>query len=270
MTPPHSSLLLVGCGKMGSALLARWQEDKPAGLAHFYVIEPHSGAHLSSASSSYASLDALPETITPDIIVFAVKPQALAELLPLYAKRFGDTPLYISIAAGKPISFFAEQLGEHARIVRAMPNTPALVGEAMSALCARTTLAEASRHLASELMQAVGKVVWVEEEQMHAITALSGSGPAYVFLFLDALTQAGVALGLSQNNARTLAMQTVAGSCQLAAESHESLEQLRKNVTSPNGTTQAALDVLMQKDALMQLMEAALRAAARRSEELSA
>jgi pyrroline-5-carboxylate reductase len=255
---------------MGGALLARWQENKPAGLTHFYVIEPHAGAHLSSASSAYASLDALPETIRPDIIVFAVKPQALPELLPLYAERFGDAPLYISIAAGKSLSFFTGHLGEHARIVRAMPNTPAMVGEGMTALCARTTLAEASRHLASELMQAVGKVAWMEEEQIHAITALSGSGPAYVFLFLDALTQAGVELGLSETTARTLAMQTVAGSCRLAAESHESLEQLRKNVTSPNGTTQAALDVLMKNDVLMQLIETALRAAASRSEELSA
>jgi pyrroline-5-carboxylate reductase len=254
---------------MGGALLARWQEQTPAGISHFYIIEPHATAHLSSAATCVASLDALPAEIKPDIVVFAVKPQSLADILPHYAQRFGVAPLYISIAAGKSLNFFIEHLGEHARVVRAMPNTPALVGQGVTALCARDTLPESARHVATEMMQAVGTVQWVEEDAMHAVTALSGSGPAYVFLFLDALTQAGIQMGLDEATAKSLALQTVSGSCTLARESHESLSQLRINVTSPNGTTQAALDVLMKGDAMTQLVQTALAAAKTRSQELS-
>ena len=264
-----SSLVLVGCGKMGSALLARWQQTAPAGISSFYIIEPHNTLHIASGGVQCTSLDALPSSVKPDVVVFAVKPQSLAGILPAYQKRFGTSPLYLSIAAGKPIAFFTEHLGEHAHVVRAMPNTPAMIGGGMTALCAKDTLAESFRHIATALMEAVGKVEWVSEEAMHAVTALSGSGPAYVFLFLDALTQAGIAAGLSEATAKALALQTVSGSCALAADSHESLEQLRKNVTSPNGTTEAALNVLMKGDALKQLVAQAVEAAAKRSVELS-
>ncbi|NBX03171.1 MAG: pyrroline-5-carboxylate reductase [Alphaproteobacteria bacterium] len=260
-----SSLLLVGCGKMGSALLARWHETHPAGVGQFFVIDPMP-AH---GATCLRDLHALPADIKPDVIVFAVKPQSLAEILPAYAERFGTSPLYISIAAGKTLSFFEEHLGTHAHIVRAMPNTPAMIGQGMTALAAKNTLAESARHIATELMGAAGQVAWVEENQMDAVTAISGSGPAYVFLFLDALTQAGVKAGLDEKTAKQLATQTVIGSAALAAASHESFEQLRKNVTSPNGTTQAALDVLMKGDALVKLVEEAVTAAARRSKELA-
>ena len=265
-----SSLLLVGCGKMGNALLSRWQEIKPAGISQFTVIEPSNIVPMLSGGQQLKTLADVPASTKPDVIVFAVKPQMLATILPEYRERFSSaSPLYISIAAGKPIDFFAKHLGANAHIIRAMPNTPAMVGHGMTALCAKETLAESQRHVATQLMEAVGEVAWVEEEQMHAVTALSGSGPAYVFLFLDALTRAGVESGLDEGTAKFLAMQTVWGSCALAASSLESFEQLRKNVTSPNGTTEAALNILMKNDAAIELIGQAVEAAAKRSMELS-
>ena len=264
----NPSLLLVGCGKMGSALLTRWQQERPAGISEFHVIEPTS-AHVASGGKQYTSLEHLPAEVKPSVIVFAVKPQSLAGILVEYKSRFGVTPLYLSIAAGKDLAFFARHLGAGAQVIRAMPNTPAMIGHGMTALAGSDTLPESRRHVATQLMEAVGEVVWVEEEQMHGVTALSGSGPAYVFLFLDALTQAGIESGLDEEDAKFLAMQTVWGSCALAASGNDSFEQLRKNVTSPNGTTQAALDVLMKNDAFIRLVGEAMKAAAKRSVELS-
>lgn len=264
------SLLLAGCGNMGGALLARWQQLLPAGISQIIVVEPHNAIPHASNVTCVPSLDAVPADFLPDIIVLAVKPQQLEEMLPHYRDRFSHKPLYLSIAAGKGLDFFATHLGEHAYVVRAMPNTPAMVGKGMTVLCARNTLAESSRAIATQLMQAVGIVEWVSDEsQMHAVTALSGSGPAYVFLFLDALTQAGIELGLPENISRTLAMQTVEGSVELAKNSNEDFGQLRQNVTSKGGTTEAALNVLMAGDALKTLIHNALTAASWRSKQLS-
>jgi len=266
-----NSLLLVGCGKMGGALLGGWEQRRAQlNLITIDVIEPDY-PHAFAGISSYKHLDALPTNRLPAVIVFAVKPQQLADILPAYQKRFGEhRPLYISIAAGKSLAFFAGHLGENAHVVRAMPNTPALVGEGMTVLCAARTLPQSSRHVASQLMEAVGKVEWLEEESlMDAVTAISGSGPAYVFLFLDALTKAGIRAGLPEKLATKLALQTVAGSCALAdAPGADSFEQLRKNVTSPGGTTEAALQILMEDRALEQLVEEAVMAAKERSIEL--
>src|SRR5690606_27890254 len=127
---------LVGCGKMGSSMLAQWRKKRPAELVKLYVIEPHNEPPRDMKSMWVATLKFLPRNVRPNIIVFAVKPQQLASILPSYRRRFGERPLYVSIAAGKPIGFFAGHLGKRARIVRAMPNTPALVGESMTVLCA--------------------------------------------------------------------------------------------------------------------------------------
>lgn len=259
-----TSLLLIGLGNMGRALLERWQAS---GIAQFAVIDPNV---KNAGVACYADLAALPASFKADIIVFAVKPQQLAETLPAYRERFGITPLYISIAAGKSLSFFTGHLGAQARVVRTMPNTPAMVGEGMTALCAAATIQPADKAMAETLMAAVGKTVWIDDEsQMDAVTALSGSGPAYVFLFLDALVKAGVAAGLSQSAAHSLAMQTLYGSLALARESDKTLDELRRNVTSPGGTTEAALRVLMQGDALEKLVGDAVAAAAKRSRELA-
>jgi pyrroline-5-carboxylate reductase len=266
-----SSLLLVGCGKMGSALLARWQHTHPAGIQHFFVVEPDHYHANTPLVTWVTSLESLPGDFVPDIIVFAVKPQLLPSLLPEYRARFsGAHPLFISIAAGKTLRAFSTQLGEHARVVRAMPNTAALIGEAMTVLCAAPSVSAAARNIATQLMQAVGQVIWIEDEsQMDAVTALSGSGPAYVFLFLESLTNAGVAAGLPPDVARSLAIKTVSGSCALAAQSSEPFEILRKNVTSPGGTTEAALGILMNDGKFEKLLTEAVSKAVKRSHELS-
>jgi len=259
--PMTHSLLLVGCGKMGGALLARWKTTFPN--YRFDVIEPNS-------TQWHKNLGALPDNYTPGVIVFAVKPQQLDAILPAYCKRFGShSPLYISIAAGKNLAFYADHLGAHAHVVRVMPNTPALVGQSMSVLSAADTLPASMRNTATQLMEAVGKVEWLDDESlMDAVTALSGSGPAYVFLFLDSLVKGGIAAGLPENIAKTLALQTVSGSLALAAGSHENLGQLRQNVTSPGGTTEAALKVLMSNNMLENMMKEAVLAATKRSKEL--
>ena len=248
-----SSLLLVGCGNMGGAMLARFREKMPANISEFLVVN---------------SKDALPET-TPDIIVFAVKPQKLAEILPEYKARFGVKPLYISIAAGKTLAFFEGYLGADAVVVRTMPNTPAIVGKAVTALCANENVSPEQKKIATALMSAIGMTIWVAEENMDAVTAVSGSGPAYVFLFLEALSKAGVSAGLDAELAKTIVLETLHGSIHLAAKSSESYEKLRQNVTSKGGTTEAALGVLMHENAFAKLIEDAVLAAMDRAKKLA-
>jgi pyrroline-5-carboxylate reductase len=256
------SILLVGAGKMGGALLARWQEKFPD--YSFDVIEP-----AQSKPGWHKNLESLPKDYAPDVIVFAVKPQELAKILPAYRARFATKPLYISIAAGKTLAFFAKYLGEHAHVVRAMPNLPATIGIGTTILCAAYTLSQSARDTAKKLMESVGMVGWVKDEsQMDAVTAVSGSGPAYVFLFIQSLIKAGIAEGLPEELAKMLAIRTVQGSAVLADKTGESLEQLRKNVTSPGGTTEAALKILMENGALEKLLCKAVAAAAKRSKEL--
>jgi len=266
--PAGISLLLSGYGKMGSALLECWQHTGDHGITHFHVIEPQC-IRTDAPVTRYENLQSLPTQLSPDVIVFAVKPQQLPELLPAYRKRFGITPLYISIAAGKNLAFYKKHLGAKARIVRAMPNTPALVGHGITALCG-SALAATDKTLAEKLMGAVGQTLWLDDEsQMDAVTALSGSGPAYVFLFLESLTEAGIAAGLPADRARALAMQTIYGSAMLARQSHENFATLRQNVSSPGGTTEAALKLLMQDNAFKTLVKNAVLAAARRAKELA-
>ena len=244
---------------MGSAMLSRWREKLPADISEFFVVK--------------SSQDKAPENISPDIIVFAVKPQQLAEILPqyknYYKNRFGLAPLYISIAAGKTLSFFAEHLGADAKVVRTMPNTPALVGKAVTALCANANVSDSEKKIASALMGAIGTAFWVEEKNMNAVTALAGSGPAYVFLFLEALTKAGINVGLDPDLARTMALEMVHGSIHLAAKSNDSFEILRRNVTSKGGTTEAALNILMRENALEKLLQEAVKAAEKKAETLA-
>ncbi len=255
---------------MGSALLSRWQKKHPAGIHRFRVIEPMAHHANTEHVSWFASLDTLPKEFTPSVIVFATKPQELPVILPAYRERFAEKqPLYISIAAGKSLRFYLSHLGDRAHIIRAMPNTPALIGEAMTVLCASPAVPPSLKKIAIQIMEAVGHVVWIDDEsQMDAVTAISGSGPAYVFLFLDSLTKAGVEMGLSEQTARHLAVATVSGSSSLAEQSSDSLEQLRKDVTSPGGTTEAALRVLMENNSFEELIKKAAIKAAERSKEL--
>ncbi len=260
-----SKILLVGCGKMGSALLAGWLEQ---GIARedMMVVEPSAVGVLLGIPAVHGDHE-IPDSFIPDVVVLAVKPQVMAEVLPPYG-RFGDAT-FLSIAAGKTVAFLKGHLGQGCAVVRAMPNTPAQVGRGVSVCVGRVDAARAE--LCRSLLAAVGEVEWIADEaQMDAVTALSGSGPAYVFLLAEAMAQAGVRAGLPEDLATRLARATIAGSGELLARSRETAAQLRANVTSPGGTTAAALAVLMDNQAgFPGLMARAVQAAAARSRELA-
>ncbi len=259
-------LVLLGCGKMGGALLAGWlARGVPA--SSVWVIEPApsdwlmaQGVHLN---------EALPPD--PAVALVAVKPQMMGAALPALQALGNGSTLFLSIAAGTTIAAFEAALGEATPIVRAMPNTPAAVGRGITALIGNARASAAQIDMAEALLQAVGQVVRLENEgQMDAVTAVSGSGPAYVFHLIETLAAAGEAEGLSPDLAMRLARATVGGAGQLAEDATEDPAQLRRNVTSPNGTTQAALEVLMDEGAgLPPLMRRAVAAAAARSRELA-
>ena len=250
-------------------MLSRWQASTAFSHVQFFVIEP--SEHFSHEDVTHIkTLDALPKDFSPDMVMFAIKPQSFDDVLPEYQKRFGKKPIYISIAAGKTLGSMSLLLGEEAQIIRAMPNTPALIGEGATVLCAPSFVSTETKETATQLMKAVGAVTRIHKESlMDAVTALSGSGPAYVFLFLESLTEAGVEAGLSAEMARMLAIQTVLGSAKLAQEKNIPFNMLREQVTSPGGTTEAALAVLMRDDALKNLLKDAMNKAAERSCELA-
>jgi len=261
-----SGMVLLGCGKMGSAMLGGWLEQ---GLAPecIYVTEPHpsewlraTGVHLNTA---------LPQA--PAVALLAVKPQMMGAALPSLQALGNGKTLFISIAAGTSLARLAETLGTNTPIIRAMPNTPAAVGCGISALVGNPQVSEGDMALAEALLAAVGETVRLEEEaQIDAVTALSGSGPAYVFHLIEAMAEAGAQLGLAPDLSMRLARATVIGAGQLAAGSPETAAQLRENVTSPKGTTEAALRVLMNADSgLPPLLRSAITAAHARARELA-
>lgn len=251
---------------MGGAMLKRWLD---LGLCDEVAVVDPSASSLESKEVTWGPRP--PEVFTPDAIVFAVKPQTLPDILPLYAPYARSGALFVSIAAGRTISFFQNHLGVDARIVRAMPNLPASIGHGVTAAVATPNLSPADGAKAAALLSAVGRLIWLDDETLiDPVTALSGSGPAYVFFLTEVLEKAGTSLGLSPAVARDLARLTVEGSAALMEREKElSPATLRENVTSPGGTTRAALDVLMKEDALQKLFDEALAAAARRGRELS-
>ncbi|WP_322895168.1 MULTISPECIES: pyrroline-5-carboxylate reductase [unclassified Yoonia] len=259
-------LVLLGCGKMGSAMLAGWLRG---GLppTSVYVIDPHPSDWLQQ-QGVHIGAD-LPDS--PAIVVIAVKPQMMQAALPdVKALGTGKT-LVISIAAGTPLAAFEAAFGPATPVIRAMPNTPAAIGRGITAVIGNAKATTADLALAEVLMQAIGQTVRLDDEsQMDAVTAVSGSGPAYVFHMIEALAAAGVAAGLPAQMAMDLAKATVGGAGQLAETADEDPAQLRKNVTSPNGTTQAGLEVLMDDaNGLPDLMRRTVAAAAARSKELA-
>jgi pyrroline-5-carboxylate reductase len=258
-------LVLLGCGKMGAAMLAGWLER---GLPRrkVWAIDPApsdwlraSGVHVNAPLPS-----------APAVVLIAVKPQMMGDALPAIAALAGGQTVFVSVAAGTSISAFETALGAQTPIVRAMPNTPAAVGQGITAICANAAGLSALDE-AEALMSAVGDVVRLDsEDQMDAVTGVSGSGPAYVFHLIETLAAGGVAQGLPQAMAMQLAKATVAGAGALAMQADEDPAQLRVNVTSPNGTTQAALEVLMDSDnGFPALLPRAVAAATRRSRELA-
>jgi pyrroline-5-carboxylate reductase len=273
MTDLAGPLVLVGCGKMGGALLRGWLGH---GLAatEVFVVEPDGPLRESARARhgvvALAEAKALPAALRPRALVLAVKPQVMAAVLPAYRTLARTGAVVLSIAAGTLIARFEAAFGEGTPVVRAMPNTPAAIGQGVTALCANAHATAAQKQLCAALMTAVGGVHWIDdEEQMHAITAMSGGGPAYVFLLIETLAKAGIGCGLPPELAWPLARATVAGSGALAAYSEERVEVLRQNVTSPGGTTQAALEVLMAKDGIEPLFQRAIAAGTRRSRELA-
>lgn len=258
-------LVLLGCGKMGSALLEGWlAQGVPPAAVH--VIDPHPSDWLRATGVQING--ALPAA--PAIVLLAVKPQMMGAALPQVAALGGGDTLMLSIAAGTTIGHFEQVFGAATPIVRAMPNTPAAVGRGITAIIGNARTSEADLQLAETLLSAVGAVVRLQDEsQMDAVTALSGSGPAYVFHLIEALAEAGVAQGLPATLAMQLARATVCGAGELAHRSAEPAAQLRINVTSPGGTTAAALAVLMDEaNGLAPLMRRAVQAAADRGREL--
>jgi pyrroline-5-carboxylate reductase len=262
-------ILLIGCGKMGGALLHGWRND-PA-LGPFVTVEPGSGDAAFRGLAGVTCVkrfEDIPADFAPDAIVVATKPQGMETVLPPY-RALAKTAVVLSIAAGRRIAFLESHLGDIAAI-RAMPNTPAAIGRGISVCVANARATNAQRDLATKMMAAVGEVGWVADEDLiDAVTAVSGSGPAYVFLLAETLAAAGVKAGLPEDLALRLARATVSGAGELLHRAPETAEQLRKNVTSPKGTTQAALDVLMAPDGLAPLMEKAVRAARDRGRELA-
>ncbi len=261
-------LLLVGCGKMGGAMLDGWL-SRGLAAADVLVAEPVEALRPKKAGlRAVGSTSEISER--PEIVVLAVKPQTMEAVLP-DLRRFADEgSVFLSIAAGKTLKYFASHLGAAAKVVRAMPNTPAAVRQGITVACAAKGVSAAEKKRCQQLLEAVGQALWVEDEAlMDPVTALSGSGPAYVFLLVEAMAAAGAKLGLSADMAMQLARATVAGSGELLKQSSEPAQQLRVNVTSPGGTTAEALKVLMAADGIQPVFDKALAAASRRSRELA-
>ncbi len=265
-------LVLVGCGKMGGALLRGWLQRgvdpkqvtaidiKPVGLDD---VRAKGVTILTQAGE-------LPPALRPALLLLAVKPQFMDDALPDYRRFVGSEATFLSIAAGKTLAYFKERLGAEAEIVRSMPNTPAAVARGITAIYRDPKVRKERLDLCGELLRAVGKIEWVDDEDLlNAVTAVSGGGPAYTFLLIECLAEAGRAAGLPADLAMRLARETVSGSGELARQSDESAAQLRQNVTSPKGTTLEALNVLMAADGLQRLMTQAIAAATARSRELA-
>ena len=264
-------LLLVGAGKMGGALLAGWLER---GLSPNQVFvrdpspPPEVLALLDARGIAHGPAPELPAA--PAVILLAVKPQLMDDVLPDVAPLAGPETAILSIAAGRTLQSLARHFSAESAILRAMPNTPAAIGRGITAVFANAHANATQKSHCQTLLEAAGEVLWVDDEALlDPVTAVSGSGPAYVFLLTECLAEAGVDAGLAPDLALALARATVAGAGELMRQSDLNPSQLRENVTSPHGTTAAALKVLMAEDGLQSLMTHAIAAAAKRSVELS-
>ena len=266
------SLLLAGAGNMGGALLAGWLERglKPERVLIQDPAPPPATQALLDRCGIAASASLPPLPTPPAVIVVAVKPQVMDEVFPALARHAGQATVVLSIAAGRTLAGFERHLKGHAAVVRAMPNTPAAIARGITVAVANAHVTAAQRHLCQALLAAVGEVEWVSNEGLlDPVTAVSGSGPAYVFYLVECLAAAGVEAGLPPELAMKLARHTVSGAGELVNRSGIAAATLRESVTSPNGTTHAALEVLMAGDGLAQLMAKAVAAASRRSRELA-
>lgn len=266
----NAPLVLIGAGKMGGAMLTGWLDRglAPDGVV---VVEPRASAELAAlcADRGVDLRASAPADVTARVMIVAVKPQVLGDVLPGLVSLVGPQTVVVSVVAGKTIAAFASGLAT-SRVVRTIPNTPAQVGRGITAAVADPSVPADDRALVAALLAAVGEVEWVaRESDIDLVTAVSGSGPAYVFHMVEALAAAGATAGLDADLAARLARATIEGAGELLWQSPESPEQLRVNVTSPGGTTAAALAVLMGEEGLTKLMTEAVAAAAKRSRELA-
>jgi len=266
-------ITLIGCGKMGSAMLQGWLKD-PDLDAEFAIIEPFqdalgwTDAHANVRLFDDCAAAAAGCGRASQMVVLAVKPQMMDEAIADMGGIADADTAFLSIAAGIPTSWFNARLGDAAVVLRSMPNTPAAIGMGITVLYPGAAPEKVSA-LAAQLLAAIGSVVTIDDESlMDAVTAVSGSGPAYVFLLAEAMTEAGINVGLPADLSRQLAEATVTGAGALIAASDEPPSQLRVNVTSKGGTTAAALSVLMDEDGMTSLMKRAILAARDRSIEL--
>lgn len=257
-------LVMLGCGKMGSAMLEGWLKGGLRASA-VHVIDPRPSDWLQGTGVGI-NRDLPTE---PAVLMVAVKPQTMAEALRQVAQFGGGGTLILSVAAGTPIKTYETAFGPGTRIIRSMPNTPAAVGKGITAIVGNSHATPQDLELAEAMLSAIGQVVRLANEaQIDAVTGISGSGPAYIFYLIDTLAAAARAEGLPADMAMRLAKATVAGAGALAEQSDETPEQLRINVTSPNGTTQAGLEVLMGENGLAPLMRRTVAAATHRAREL--
>jgi pyrroline-5-carboxylate reductase len=265
-------VILVGCGNMGYAMLSGWLKSEKLVAGESFVVEPN--PELRERASKLGARTAadpadIPPDISPELVIFAVKPQVMRDVVPDYRRFNKSGTTFLSIAAGTGIAVFEELLGSSAAVMRCMPNTPAAIGKGMMVVVSNGNVKRQAKEFVAELLATCGEVATVDDEKlMDAVTAVSGSGPAYVFHFIEALTAAAETAGLPTETAKLLAMQTVYGAASLAAESREDPAVLRQQVTSPKGTTAAALDVLMSEDRMTKLVTEAVEAARLRSIEL--
>lgn len=271
---PDLSIALIGCGKMGSALLRGWLASGQ--IRHVYVLDPGGlPDEFEDEVPARITFYDKPETFAgarapASVFVVAVKPQIMDEVCNAIKKTIPPDALVLSIAAGQAIAKFEGYFGANQPVIRSMPNTPAAIARGITVGCPNKNVAPAQKALADGLLKAVGSVEWIEDESLlDAVTAVSGSGPAYVFLLIEAMAAAGVKAGLKPDFAMKLARQTVTGSAALAEADPLPAETLRKNVTSPGGTTAAALEILMSPPGMQSLFDKAIAAATARSKELS-
>lgn len=269
MSSGSASIVLVGAGNMGGAMLSGWLDKGVAG-GRITVIDPSPSdtmqAKIAAAGARHSV--SVPESFIADILFLAVKPQMMDKVLPPLKPIVGPGSVVVSIAAGTTLGYLSGHLGD-AAMVRAMPNTPAMIGRGVTGAFANPHVTAAQRETVDQLLRVSGPVEWVSSEaDIDAVTAVSGSGPAYVFYLVECMAEAGRKAGLPADLAMRLARETVAGAGELLHRSPDEASQLRKNVTSPGGTTAAALAVLMADDGIQPLFDKAIAAARRRAEEL--
>ncbi|MDP6788062.1 MAG: pyrroline-5-carboxylate reductase [Rhodospirillales bacterium] len=267
-----AKLVLVGCGHMGGPLLHGWLE-RGVEARHVTVVEPDADIARALGQEHSITVHADPGTIAadldPDVVVLAVKPQIMDSVAPAYRRFAGPHTVFLSIAAGRTLAYFEGHLGAQAGVVRSMPNTPATVRRGVTVACLNDRVQPEQQRLCHDLLESVGEVAWVEDETLlDAVTALSGNGPAYLFLLVECLAAAGIAAGLPKDLAWHLARNTVTGTGELLRRSPHSAAELREQVATPGGTTAAAMEVLMAEGGLEALMTRAVAVAAQRSRDL--